>query len=103
MKKSCSNCYWNFLMDENYCSHSDKKPSERICEEYSPKCDLCEKEAFYKYRGGLCCTEHLLKRVGVEKYYVAHFELNGKELGDDTDMNKVIENLLDEEDIEALE
>lgn len=100
--KSCSNCYWKFKYNKEYCACFDDKPNEMICDEYYPRCSWCGEEvASHKYEGECYCAKCLLEKFDVEEYTETHYMVDGKYLGSDDDMDEVIGNLSD--DIEELD
>lgn len=91
MNKNCSDCYFKSkTLDECYLGYDTQQSKD--CDYFRPECK-CGCDADYLYDDTYYCKECLLKEFGVETYTVEHYMLDGEYLGDEDDLDEVIENL----------
>lgn len=91
MNKSCNDCYFKSKDLDIHCFNYDNQP-DKVCDYFTPECE-CGYEGDYLYNDTYYCKQCILKEFGVETYTVEHYMLNGEYLGDDNDLDEVIENL----------
>lgn len=101
MNKQCKKCYWLSTNGEE-CLHC-KNVNSKNCDEFMQKCDNCYNKALYKYNGKELCFNCLMKELEVETETVENYYLDGYYIGNDGDIDEVIENLKGDYDIEELE
>lgn len=91
MVKSCDNCYWHTAIDGEECIKK-LKPKEHECEGHCYECE-CGSGAEYKYEDNFCCTDCLIEQLGMDTYETTHYMCDGHYLGDDEDLDEVINNI----------
>lgn len=93
MKKSCLACYFKYS-DPEGCTWGEECFGKNICEKFTQRCCKCNvHSAEYKYKGQYYCAKCLLSVFNVEEERTTKYYLENKFLGDDNDIEKVINNL----------
>lgn len=103
--KTCDNCYWRLRYGKHtFCLyHEDKQ--DTICKEHSYRCDMCGHEiARFEQNGFRHCVDCLLQENGVESFEVTHYTWDGDYLGNENDIDEVIDVVIECcEDIDVIE
>lgn len=101
--EKCKDCYWKErgkVNEEDWCGFEGTEPN--TCKYFEYQCDECqEDEAKYEYKGKKYCFDCLMEELEVESYTTTNYYLNGEALGNEDDIDDVIDHL--DEDIKKLE
>lgn len=92
MSRNCNNCYWK-LSNDDWCIKQVEETSKKICSEHSYECTECDEQATHEYEHKQYCAECLLKEMNVETYQVTHYMIDGEYLGDEDELDEIIEKL----------
>lgn len=93
MSKSCLTCYFKYP-DPDGCTWGEKCFGKEICDKYSRICYGCHKnQADYKYKGVYYCADCILGQFDIEEERTTKYYLRDRYLGDDNDIDNVINNI----------
>ena len=94
--KTCDNCFWRLRYGKYTFCYFHKDKQDTVCKEHKHYCDSCkiEKAKFEQY-GLHYCTDCLLEANEVQVFEVKHYILDGECIGDEYNMDEVIDAVID--------
>ncbi|MBI6052334.1 hypothetical protein [Clostridium perfringens] len=91
MEKSCLTCFFKY---PGGCTWSERSFGKEICDKYIRECCKCHKsQADYKFKGQYYCIDCVLSFFDIEEERTTKYYLKDRYLGDDNNIEKVIDNL----------